>query len=148
MLGNLPPAYATLIDFTTAGGVASDNCGLDAASFTLVSQTSNGLCPRTVTRTYSIADSCGNVSSCTQDFIIDDTQAPAITCPVGSTVECFGNLPPAYATLIDFTTASKVSPPTTAAWMRLPSPWCPRPPTASARVPSPAPIPSPTPAAM
>ena len=147
MLRQPAPAYATLIDFTTAGGVASDNCGLDAASFTLVSQTSNGLCPRTVTRTYSIADSCGNVSSCTQDFIIDDTQAPAITCPVGSTVECLGNLPPAYATLIDFTTAGGVASDNCglmSASFTLVSPDLQRP----ARVPSPAPIPSPTPAAM
>ena len=70
-----------------------------------MSQTASGLCPRTVTRTYSIADSCGNASSCTQDFVVDDTQAPSITCPAGTTVECFGDLPLAYTTLAQFITA-------------------------------------------
>ena len=103
--GNLPAAYTTLAQFTAAGGTASDNCGLVVGSFTLVSQTATGLCPRTVTRTYSIADSCGNVSSCAQNFTVDDNTPPAITCPAGATVECFGNLPAAYTTLAQFTAA-------------------------------------------
>ena len=59
----LPLAYTTYAEFVTAGGSASDNCGLVESTFTLVSQTSGaGICPRTVTRTYSIADTCDNVS--------------------------------------------------------------------------------------
>ncbi len=42
--------------------------------FILVSEVSDGAtCPETFTRTYSIADSCGNVTSCTQLVVIDDT---------------------------------------------------------------------------
>ena len=78
---------------------------MDAGSFTLVSQTSTGVCPRTVTRTYCIADSCGNVSSCAQVFTVDDNTPPSITCPAGTTVECFGDLPLAYTTLAQFTAA-------------------------------------------
>ena len=96
----LPLAYTTFAEFVTAGGTASDNCGLVESTFTLVSQTTGaGICPRTVTRTYSIADTCNNVSSCTQVFTVDDITPPVITCPVGITVECFVALPLAYTTL-------------------------------------------------
>ena len=88
---------------STAGGSASDNCGLVESTFTLVSQTTGaGICPRTVTRTYSIADTCSNVSSCTQVFTVDDITPPVITCPVGTTVECFVALPLAYTTYAEF----------------------------------------------
>ena len=72
--------------FTAAGGTATDNCGINATTFALLSQTSSGICPRTVTRTYSIADSCGNTATCTQDFTVDDTTPPVLTCPAGTTV--------------------------------------------------------------
>ena len=103
--GNLPAAYSTLALFSAAGGTASDNCGLMASTFTLVSQAASGTCPRTVTRTYSIADSCGNVSSCSQAFTVGDNTAPLMSCPVGATVQCFGNLPAAYSTLALFSAA-------------------------------------------
>ena len=103
--GNLPAAYSTLALFSAAGGTASDNCGLMASTFTLVSQAASGTCPRTVTRTYSIADSCGNVSSCSQAFTVSDNTPPVITCPAGTTVDCFGNLPAAYSTLALFSAA-------------------------------------------
>ena len=103
--GNLPAAYSTLALFSAAGGTASDNCGLVVSTFTLVSQTTSGTCPKTVTRTYSIKDSCNNVGSCTQAFTVDDNTSPVISCPTGVTVQCFGNLPAAYSTLALFSAA-------------------------------------------
>ena len=113
----LPPAYTTYAEFVTAGGSASDNCGLVESTFTLVSQTSGvGICPRTVTRTYSIADTCDNVSMCTQVFTVDDITPPVITCPVGVTVECFVALPLAYTTFAEFVRLPAAPPQTTADW--------------------------------
>ena len=53
--------YGSYAEFTAAGGSASDNCGLDELSFTLLSEVSDGnSCPEEVTRTYQISDLCGN----------------------------------------------------------------------------------------
>ena len=59
------PPFANLDSFLLAGGSVSDNCALDSASFTLLSEVSDSMtCPEVVTRTYQIADSCGNVATC------------------------------------------------------------------------------------
>src|SRR5687767_13926099 len=99
--GNIPPAFTTLATFIAGGGTASDNCALNASSFSMT-QTDNGTCPRTITRTYQIADSCGNTGQCVQTIIIDDTMAPVITCPPNVNQECSGTIPPAFSTLAAF----------------------------------------------
>uniref|UniRef100_UPI003216F304 HYR domain-containing protein n=1 Tax=uncultured Draconibacterium sp. TaxID=1573823 RepID=UPI003216F304 len=59
----VPDAFTTWKEFKNAGGMASDNCGLNYASFKYVRQASSSIfCPYTVTRTYSIADVYGNIS--------------------------------------------------------------------------------------
>ncbi|MCB9224541.1 MAG: gliding motility-associated C-terminal domain-containing protein [Crocinitomicaceae bacterium] len=90
------PAYATYAQFTAAGGSASDPSGnLNTASFTLLSQVSNGLtCPQTVTRTYQIADLCGHTATCTQLIVIDDNINPTGTAPANVTVQCMADVPP------------------------------------------------------
>ncbi|MFP4488321.1 MAG: HYR domain-containing protein, partial [Bacteroidales bacterium] len=77
------PAYADYAEFTAAGGNATDNCGIDASSFTLVSEVSDGSsCPETVTRTYRIADDCGNTVDYEQTITIEDVTNPVIAdCP-------------------------------------------------------------------
>ncbi len=76
------PAYADFAAFQAAGGSASDNCDIDESSFILLSEVSdNNTCPEVVTRTYQIADLCGNVQTCTQTIIIHDTEAPAVSIP-------------------------------------------------------------------
>ena len=86
----LPAAYATLAEFTTAGGTATDNNGINALSFQLVSQTSNNqTCPETITRIYSIADTDGNSSTCAQLIIVNDIIAPVIDpLPAATTIDC------------------------------------------------------------
>ncbi|MDZ7738591.1 MAG: HYR domain-containing protein [Bacteroidales bacterium] len=78
------PAYADYAEFTAAGGSATDNCGIDASSFILVSEVSDaGSCPEIVTRTYRIADDCGNTVDYVQTITIEDITAPVISdCPV------------------------------------------------------------------
>ena len=100
------PAYADYAAFVAAGGSASDNCGIDQSSFTLLSQVDNGAtCPKTITRTYQIADLCGNVQTCTQDIVIDDNVLPTISCPGNLTAVCDISEQPAYANYAAFTAA-------------------------------------------
>src|SRR5688572_24600220 len=82
----------TLPAFTNAGGTVTDNCGVVASSFNLT-QTDNGTCPRTLTRTYTIADSCGNTGQCVQTIMIDDITPPMITWPANVSFECIGSVP-------------------------------------------------------
>ncbi|MBK9192445.1 MAG: gliding motility-associated C-terminal domain-containing protein [Crocinitomicaceae bacterium] len=89
------PAYANFAAFTGAGGSASSVGGtINTATFTLVSEVSNGLsCPETVTRTYSIQDNCGNTATCTHLIVIDDNINPTASNPAGITVQCIGDVP-------------------------------------------------------
>ena len=66
---------------------ASDGCGGVTVEF--VSDISDGqVCPETITRTYRAIDDCGNQATCTQSIVIDDTQAPTVTCPSNMGVQC------------------------------------------------------------
>jgi hypothetical protein len=68
-----PPAYTDFDGFITAGGSASDNCGLDIGSFIWVSDVSDGNTnPETITRTYKILDLCGNPATCQQIITVED----------------------------------------------------------------------------
>ena len=50
-MGDVPLGFASLAEFITGGGSASDNCGLDETTFTYT-ETELGTCPRIITRTY------------------------------------------------------------------------------------------------
>ena len=102
-ISELPP-YNDFFEFQTAGGTGFDNCGLNQASFGLVSETSNGgTCPEIVTRVYQIEDNCGNVATCSQIITINDTEAPTINgVPSDVTVNC-GSIPPAPVLNVDVT---------------------------------------------
>ncbi|MBT8270722.1 MAG: gliding motility-associated C-terminal domain-containing protein, partial [Bacteroidia bacterium] len=70
----------------------ADNCSVPTVSF--VSDVSNNLsCPETITRTYSVADICGNTIFVTQDFIIDDTVLPTASDPATTQVSDAGSVP-------------------------------------------------------
>ncbi len=102
---NEHPAYTTYAEFTTAGGTATDNCGIDEASFTLLSEETNGTCPQVVTRVYQIADLCGNTTTCTQTVTVNDEVLPTMTCPADLTAVCDISEQPAYADYAAFTAA-------------------------------------------
>ncbi|MBK7175104.1 MAG: HYR domain-containing protein [Bacteroidales bacterium] len=85
----LPPAYSTYTEFVNAGGSASDNDGINPATFSLESETSNNQsCPETISRVYKIADNSNNYSSCTQVIIIDDEINPTLVVPAAVIVSC------------------------------------------------------------
>ncbi len=85
------PSYVNYTQFTQAGGTASDNCGLDEASFAFVDMVP-GAATNIFIRTYQIADACGNVNTCTQNVLVMDTTPPVIdNCP--ATMVMDGNDP-------------------------------------------------------
>ena len=69
--------------------VISDNC-TPAASLvlTIVSTTTNGVCPQVITRVWKVADLCGNSANCTETVTIVDTTPPTINCGQNETVVC------------------------------------------------------------
>ena len=68
---------------------AVDNC--DASpDISSSDEVTPGDCPqeRTIRRTWTARDACGNESSCVQTIQVVDTTAPVITCPADATVAC------------------------------------------------------------
>ena len=94
----VPLPFATLAEFRAATGTASDNCGLVETSFKLVSEVQLGEFPVVITRTYSVADSCDNVSECSH--IITYIKRMDLTCPPPIKVQC--EEPEPYSTLEEF----------------------------------------------
>lgn len=91
---DLPAAATTIAEFRALSGAsASDNC-TDPNDLT-VSAVTGALvgddCGGTITRTYTIADLCGNEVDVDHVFNVADTVLPTITNqPTGLTVECDG----------------------------------------------------------
>ncbi len=81
---------------TTGTATATDNCAI-TATLTFTDIIAGGGCPQesTITRTWRATDDCGNSSTCVQIIVIDDSQAPAITCPQNITIQCTANTLPA-----------------------------------------------------
>lgn len=68
---------------------ASDNC--DAApTATFEDSSVPGCCPTIgiITRTWTVADHCGNSVTCVQTITVRDTSAPSIQCPPDKTIQC------------------------------------------------------------
>jgi hypothetical protein len=78
------PVADNYAEFFTAGGSASDPCGLDDPLFGLLSETQVG---NVYTRTYIVSDVNDNTSTCTQEITVLDTTDPEFTnCPTGPVV--------------------------------------------------------------
>jgi gliding motility-associated-like protein len=94
---NLPAiAFQCSADVTAADILdvtdEADNCGTPAVAF--VGDVSDNLtCPETITRTYSVTDSCGNSIDVTQIITVDDTTDPLATAPVAVNIECITAVP-------------------------------------------------------
>jgi hypothetical protein len=100
-MGDVPPALATYSEFLGTGGTVSDNCGIDTTSYT-VTESDSGTCPRVITRTYSIADSCGNIGLCAQTITVNDITDPLISCPTDLSFECMSDIPVAFTLYSEF----------------------------------------------
>ena len=104
------PLASDINEFIAIGGLAADNCSnvedLTLSFFDIPAAPSMlDFCPgsseadRTLTRTYTITDVCGNVSSCDQLFIYAESlNGPVITAtPADQTVDCPENAFPNLA---------------------------------------------------
>ena len=101
------PIATSISEFIAIGGTVTDNCSnLDELTLTLTNSPASpsmlNFCPgtpeadRTLTRTYTITDICGNVSTCAQRFIyLESTTGPVITAiPLDQTIDCSVNAIP------------------------------------------------------
>jgi hypothetical protein len=87
---------ASTLPADTGMATATDNC--DATPTITSSDVSvAGACPqeRTITRTWTATDDCGNTSTCNQTIVVDDSVGPVISCPAGITIECTASTLPA-----------------------------------------------------
>src|SRR6185436_16491491 len=76
---------------------ATDNC-VGPVTITHSDVRTTGICDNrfSIARTYTATDACGNTSSKTQTFTVNDQTAPVITSiPANVTVSCSGNIPAA-----------------------------------------------------
>lgn len=86
---------ASTLPANTGTATATDFCDL-TPTLTFSDVTTGGLCPqeRTIHRTWTATDDCGNSSTCLQNIFVDDNLAPVITCPPNITIECSANTGP------------------------------------------------------
>ena len=96
---NAPVAVTTIAALEALGLNISDACSPDAMMTVTSTDASSGTCPVVITRTYTIADDCGNTATAIQTINIKDTTPPAITCP-GPFYE---NADPGTCTYLPFT---------------------------------------------
>jgi gliding motility-associated-like protein len=79
----------------------ADNCTANPV-VAHVGDVSDGLsCPETITRTYSITDDCGNVTTVDQLIIVNDITPPTASAPATVNVECIGDVPLPDVTIIN-----------------------------------------------
>lgn len=73
--------YEYYLQYTAAGGSATDETELDTSTFGWVEDIDTSLsCPDTIVRFYRIADTNGNFDTCSQILIVYDTLAPTAIC--------------------------------------------------------------------
>ncbi|MCX6873871.1 MAG: HYR domain-containing protein [Verrucomicrobia bacterium] len=66
---------------------ASDACGGNNVTVSVLSTVTTGTCPRVITRTWQVTDACGNSATCSQTVTVVDTTPPTLTCAPDKTVE-------------------------------------------------------------
>src|SRR5205823_228388 len=87
----------TYAQFSSEGGVASDNCQIASITY---QDMAGGSCPITVTRTFVVRDGANNSASCQQIITIHDQTAPTISCAGPVTVSCTSLVPAADASSV------------------------------------------------
>jgi len=87
---------ASTLPANTGSATATDNCDT-SPDLIFTDVVTGGSCPQelTITRTWRATDGCGNSSTCVQSIFVDDSVAPAITCPANVTIQCGSNTQPA-----------------------------------------------------
>ncbi len=81
------PSGATSFDeLIVLGGTASDLCTAQENLMITASDEMAGMCPITITRTYTAVDEAGNSSTCIQSIVILDETAPEVIGCVSDTI--------------------------------------------------------------
>ena len=68
--------------------VGYDFCAGTNVTVNVLGTVTNGICPATITRTWSLTDLCGNTTNWTEVITIVDTTPPVLTCATNKTVNC------------------------------------------------------------
>jgi hypothetical protein len=92
----------------TGAATAVDGASGDALVVFTDAETHDCGASRTITRTWTATDACGNAASATQTISVVDTRGPALTLPPDSTVEVSGDTTPAATAAATATDASGV----------------------------------------
>ena len=71
----------------------ADNCTVNPTIIYVGEVSDGNTCPEVITRTYNIADDCGNNIDVTQTITINDDINPTGTVPADITVQCIGDVP-------------------------------------------------------
>ena len=80
----------------TGTATATDDCSGATVDYSdSVDQPDPDCAARTITRTWTAVDGCGNPSSCDQIITVTDTTDPDIDCPADVTVDCGDSTDPA-----------------------------------------------------
>jgi gliding motility-associated-like protein len=87
--------FIDVSDLISAGSVITGDQGaLDVTSFQMLTETQTGFnCPEEWTRTYTVADTCGNSFSVDHLILVDDLLAPTGIAPNDTTVVCISDIP-------------------------------------------------------
>ncbi len=102
-IDELPVAYNSFYQLLNDGGDITSTCGIDTTTFTLTTDMSDGSnCPEVITRTYEVADSCGNVMTVTHKIYIDDDVPPVINCLPDTIIYNIPTIPPSVTTFDEF----------------------------------------------
>ena len=84
------PSFATdcSLPWSFTPPTAVDACSGTNGTITVLSTTTNGHCPYSISRVWQVSDTCGNSTTCTQTVVVGDFTPPTISCIAGKTVEC------------------------------------------------------------
>lgn len=90
---------------TNATGVPIVYDGCSQVTVSYVDAVTNGCgSSKSITRTWTAVDECGNSTNGVQHIVVRDTTAPTVTCPAIN-VQCPGDVPAPYASLAAFLAA-------------------------------------------
>lgn len=96
---DIPAVYSNYNAMIADGGSATDDCNINKASLTHISDVSDGnSCPEIITRTYTISDKAGNTTTAAQTISIIENTAPTLTLPSLPSFHCINNIPLPYTT--------------------------------------------------
>lgn len=87
-ISDLPPVDLSRV-------IASDQCSANVTVSFIKDSIANDICEnkKTIYRIFQATDSCMNSLRCTQTILVNDNQAPVMTCPRDSMFDCMSEIP-------------------------------------------------------